>query len=501
MRILRNSSTFPVFALCFTAIAARVGFIAASWILLVTRFGLDPIVSGIMSAGMQGAITLMVPVSRQIFNRLSLLKSQRAGALLGMVSCLALLNANSMIVFIVVVTVASFSKVAIEATFPRITHSMLLEDVKFSPRLMGTQQGAVLFVSAVIAPVALLGSETGPMYIAFTLYFATCMVTMLLPKCGFDSYEEIITTDSKQKVFDRRFTDMANNECVRARQSRIHKFRRIPSTLLSLDLASQIIGGGSVAIMPLCFIHISKVSQGMDSALCFTFGIFAAITGLMLIPHILKRVGLSEKQEWIIICSAVAISLFTCSLYTTYFGIEVALVSAVVNGCVVVCMQTFLHRMASRNLTQQQYQEFGCKLMQRNAIARVLTPLFLGGVATATSLHFAFWTLMAMSAIFSLVLVARVSLIVYGRKSDLKALSFIEGALESTGEMQTLRRTRDDFDSEDSRVISELFEQRVRSRDELAAYNRLRFRAFLFRSSTAFSQKDSDVDAARGAPG
>lgn len=498
MRILRNSLSFPILALNFASIAARVGFIAASWLLLMDRFHVSPILSGIMSCAVQGFVTVMTPISRSIFSRVSLLTSQRIGAVLGLILSLTLIFVNDLIAFVLLVFVASFSKVAIESTFPRVTHAFLSSDPKFSAKLMGTQQSSVLFVSALIAPIALMGFHTAPMAIAAILYSVALGVTFVLSKCGDDGYTHIVTTHDSQVVFNRRFSDIKRNEEIRERQSRIHKFRRISSTLLMMDLFAQILGGGSVIMTPLVFKEVSHVSQGMDSTLCFVFGVFASLTGFVFFPLARKAITKSASREWIVLTCSVSLSLFTCVLYTTYFGVSVGVVAAVINGCVAITTQTMIHHIAARDMEQMQYQKFGCTLMQRNAIARVATPISLGVFAAITSIYSALMLLTFVSVVFTVIMGIRVSLIIHGRRFDHRTLRSIEDSAHPARKLRTSRRSRSDVSVEDARATFELVGRRhFQQITKIGPHHWIRIRSLSKRSTPSFPQEDSLVNATR----
>ena len=228
MRILRNSPQLPIFGLCAFSIAARVGFITSTFILLMSRFNVSPIISAFASISLQGSITMMRQLSNKLFKHLSLLSSQKFGAALGAVSCLLILTTHNLILFLFFVFIASFSKVAIDGTFPRVTHEYLVDDDKFASRLIGVQQGSMLFVSAIIAPIALSGLVIAPVLVCFALYALTFALVSVFPQCGSDSYEVIIDNDSSERLFQRRFGDIERNDWIRDKQSQIRKFRRIP---------------------------------------------------------------------------------------------------------------------------------------------------------------------------------------------------------------------------------------------------------------------------------
>ncbi len=498
MRILRIRGKFPVYSLVFFSVAARVGFIASTWIVLMSRFHVSPILSGLMSLMVQGLITVMKPLSSAVFKRVSLLTSQRAGAILGLTSCFALLFIHNIILFLAIVFCASFSKVMIEATFPRVTHAFLVQDTKFAPRLIGVQEGSILFVSAAIAPVAFAGSVLIPLVIAAVLYACTWAITYLFPECGSDSYEETLDSSSTTEQFNRRFSDIALNESIREYQSRIHKFRRIPSTLLSMDLFLNIIAGGCMALMPLCFKYISNVSQGMDSTLCFVYGGLAALTGFVLLPTIRKRATLTETHEWVLLVAAMGLGVITCVYYTTFAGVHIALLSAVVNGMALVTMQSLLRHVAARNLMQGEYQQFGCRLMQRNAIARVCSPIVVGVLASVTSLHFTMMVLLGLGGIFIAITVARVSLILYGRRYDYRLLASIEDPSHPARRLRTVRREGTDIVGVDANTSLELLRRRrIRSSSQPTTHHRLSVRSFRRGFTFTLSQKDSAMASTR----
>lgn len=501
MRISRNPEYLPVLLINFFSIASRVGLIASSWILLVNRFEINPILSAIMSMCVQGFIVAMNQISKKVTRNLSLLNTQRLGAIVGALSCLALLIVSNLVLFLTVVLFASFSKVLIESTFPRVTHRFLRNEKKFSSILMGTQQGSVLFVSLIIAPIAIFGNYDAPIVVTSALYFIALLVTVKFPSCADDNFEEVIQSGDSQAKFDRRFSDIAANENIRSRQSKIHKFRRIPSTLMTLDLSVQIAGGASMVLMPLCFIQISNVSQGMDSVLCFIFGLAAAITGLYLFPKMQSRVSSNERAEWIFLLVFVSVMMFSCVTYITFFGVFVALVSAFVNGFSIISYLAILHTIAARNLDQVQYQEFGCKIMQRNALARITAPIVVGGLANITSLSFAVYSVFIFLGVLAIANAARVILILNGRKLDERAVRSIESIDHSARKLRSNRRSRNDVDQNDKRAFEFLsIRYSLRPRIEFSSSNRVGVGGIETGTFDAFPQKDSFVDAARRAP-
>ncbi len=501
MRLLRNHPYQPIFLLGFFALAARIGVLASTWILFMARFNVTPVLSALMCVFGQGFITVMKPLSQQILSRYSLLVSQRSGAVIGIVSCIALIWIHNLALFLVLVLVASFSKVAIESTFPRVTHAFLVDDEKFSPRFIGIQQAAILFVSAIIAPVAFAGYVALPVVISAVLYGAVLVVTYLYPQCGDDGYVEVLDTHSTQEQFNRRFSDIRRNECIREHQSRIHRFRRIPSTLLSIDLFVCIIAGAAATLMPLCFREISHVGQGMDSLLCCIFGVFAAITGLVILPWVQRRVALTENQEFRSLVVLLALCLVSCIFYTTFAGVKVGIMCAVINGIAITANRSILHRIASRNLIQNEYQKFGCLLMQREALARVGTPIFIGVLASMTSLHFTVTVLVILAAVFVVVTGARVSLIVHGRRYDYRTLQSVENPLHSARKLRTGRRTGKDLITVNQELAHEFLQRRyLRSRTESSSHNRISIRRRSRWIAFAFPQEDKTVASTGRSP-
>lgn len=501
MRILRNSRLLPIYSICALAIAARFGFVTASLLLLMNRFQVSPMISAIMCVCLQGVVVAMQPISVRLFRVISLNASQKMGAILGLVACIALMHLQNLILFLFVVFLASFSRVAIEGTFPRVTHGFILEDHTFASRLIGCQQGSLVVLFAVVAPIAITGSVLGPMAIMVFLYLLILALAISYPQCGSDTYEEVLTAGSPQDKFERRFGDIVRNEVIREHQSRVHRFRRVPATLLSIDLFINIIVSGSIVLTPLCFISISKVPQSMDSVLAFAYGGLAAVTGLILLPLLRKKFNFTQNQEWIILACTLPIAFTTSILYSTIFGLEVGVVSAGINGVAVSIMLTFIQQIGARNLTQMQFQKFGCQLLQRNALARIVTPLVFGSLASFFTLRTTFLLLALTGLLFSLVSLTRVILIVHGRKLDHRTLLSIENTSHPARRLRTNRRSQSDVECDDTRlVIERLKAKRIQSQTRFAIYNKLRFRYFLFRTPITPTQKERTLASTRGTP-
>jgi len=502
MRILRNRPERQIFLLSAISTAARFGLSVSTFILLMNRFDVDPILAAAVGISLQGFATVTSQISKRLFKVVSLSTSQKIGASVGIFATLCMMQTNSAVLFLFLTFLSSFSRVALEATFPRVTHSMIVADKSFASRLVGVQQGSFLIVCVIIAPIALAGSVLGPMIVTAIFYSLVFLIALFYPACGIDSFEEAIEADDGQEKFDRRFEDIVRNENVRDNQSRVHKFRRTTSTLLSADLYINIIMSGSVLVMPLCFRDISKLSQAFESVFAILFGLTAAFTGLYLLPLLKRKFDLDQKQEWILIGVLLPVQ-FVCSiLYSSFLGLYLAMLCAASSGVFVTILLTTIQQLSARNLTLNQFQDFGCRLQQRSAIAKVITPLVLAMVASATSLIFAIVCLFLLAVLFSTISISRVILIVHGRRLDYKTLAAIEDLAQPVQALRTNRRSREDVDCEDTGVVVERLEQeRLRSRAKFAAYNRLRFRTFLFRAPAAFPQKDSYVDATRGSPG
>lgn len=494
MHGLRNSQHLPIYSLAFFSVAARVGFIMSTWVLLVSRFDIDPLIACITSAAIQGTIVVMAPLSRYAFGKMTLLKSQRIGIMLGCVLALGVLYVYQLWFFLCLVFVASISKVLVEGTFPRVTHAHIIEDGNFASRLVGVQQGAVLVVCAMIAPIALMGYSIIPMVLTAGLYFCALAVTVFAPECGQDSFEERITKNSPEETFHRRFSDMVINENIRIRQSRVHKYRRIPDALKMMDLFTNIICGGCAGLMPIVLRDVSKVSQGVDPLLCLVYGAIAAVTGVYLLPKLRQRWSSISRHEWSVVFIAFTLFLMTGIIYTTFFGVGVALAAAVVNGLTYGLLQSFIHHIGARHLTHDQYQQFGCQLMQRNAIARVFSPLVFGTIASITSLTFAMMCVIVLGCVFVAISLARVSLIVHGRKRDERILASITDPAHPARKLHTVRPSREGVLVTDFRASYGLVRgRRIRSGAEHSPHHIFGVRPFRGWLITPLPQKNSSV--------
>jgi len=502
MRILRNSSERQILVLSALSTAARFGLSVSVFIILMSRFEVSPVLAAAVGIGLQGFAVATNQISKRLFRFVSLSTSQKIGAVLGVAVSLLMVRVNSSSIFLMLAFLSSFSRVALEATFPRVTHSMIVADKSFASKFVGVQQGSFLFVCAIIAPIALSGSTVGPMLVTAVFYVLVLAVALFYPSCGVDSFEEIIGIEHSQEKFDRRFGDIARNEDVRISQSRIHKFRRTSSTLLSADLFINIIMSGSVLIMPLCFRDISKISQAFESIFAVVFGITAAVTGLCLLPRLKQRFAIEQNREWTLIAIALPLQV-TCSiLYTSFLGPVVAGICAALSGFLVTVLLTSIQQLSAKNLTINQFQDFGCKLQQRSAIAKVVTPIVVAVVVSLTTLTMAVVFLVVLASIFSFVTLSRVILVVHGRKLDYRLLDSIGNSSRPARKLRTRRRSREDVDCKDTRIVVERFKrERVRSREKFAAYNRIRISAFIFRAPVALPQENSHVDATRGSPG
>lgn len=194
MRILRISRTNPqlsVLSMSFVSNAARMGTIFVVWIILMKRFDVSPVLSGICCICVQGFAVGMKPLSEHIFRHISVLKSQRYGALLGSISVMLLVVAQNITMFLIVTLALSVSKVALESTIPRTTHKFLIESQGFAPKLVGTQQSAVLFMSLIVMPFAMANNYLLPALFTAIAYFVCVAITFVMPMCGDDNFVQV----------------------------------------------------------------------------------------------------------------------------------------------------------------------------------------------------------------------------------------------------------------------------------------------------------------------
>ncbi len=500
MRIVRDRAKFSIYILSFLAVASRVGFIASSWILLVSRFEINPILAGIMSILVQGFTIAMKPISEKCFNYVSVQTSLVLGGALGAICSVVLIRVNSIIPFLAVVLIASQSKVFLESTFPKITHSYVAKEENFSSKLTGVQQGAVLFVSALIAPIALSSIVLGPIYITAFLY-ASVLFFVLKYKfrhSKVDSIHQVI--NARESDIKRRLDDIVLNDSIRKNQSRIHKFRRVPATLLSMDLSINIISGSAMMLMPLCFIEMSKVSQGMDSTLCMIYGVFAILSGFILNPFLQSKVKLNDEKRWKLLLVTMSLAVLSTVFYTTFAGVTLAVVSAAVFGICLVMFHSNLYKIAANNLTDVQYQAFGTTIMQRNAIARVVSPVAIGVFTAMTSLEASLALVFVLSCIFVAVISCRVILILRGIRSAEKLLAEAGKLERRIEEPFTIRYSRGSLYQENTRTNQQAVYQVARSKQERSSYNRFRLYRLKIWFAIALPQKIPDVAPARGAP-
>lgn len=418
MRIMRDSPERPFYAIGLLAVAGRTALMASVWILLMARFDVSPMTSAATSIALQGTIIFSQPLSKKIFLHMTVLSSQRLGAGVGIISSSALLFIDNLAIFIAVAFIASTSKVALESTFPRITHSYTANDPKFASRFVGAKESGYLCASAIIAPIALSGFMVAPMVIAISIFIVVYAFTFLFPECGMDSYEEVLNADSTQERFDRRIGDIERNESIRENQSRIHKLRRIPSTLLLIVLFQNLVCGGSMALMALCLAQVSSLSQGVEPALGIIFGVSASFVGIIVMTWIRNNFKLSDGYEWGLLIFSYMLVMVSVILYTTIAGLYVAIIAAFFNGLSWAMCDSLLSQRAAQVLSVNEYHKFGCSMMQRDALGRIVAPLIVGAVATWTSLHGAFIFIGICALVFTLIISLRVILIMYGQQRD-----------------------------------------------------------------------------------
>ncbi len=192
MRVLRNSPERQILIFSGFSNAARFGLIVAAFIILMSRFDVTPILAAAVGISLQGFVIATSQLSKKLFQYISLSTSQKLGATIGVITSFFLLSANNIVFFLLLTLISSFTKVAIEATFPRVTHSMIVANRDFASRLVGVQQGSFVVVCAIIAPIALSGSVLGPMIVVLIFYLIVLALALLFPACGIDSFEEVI---------------------------------------------------------------------------------------------------------------------------------------------------------------------------------------------------------------------------------------------------------------------------------------------------------------------
>ena len=151
---------------------------------------------------------------------------------------------------------------------------------------------------------------------------------------------------------------------------------------------------------------------------------------------------------------------------------------------------------------QSEYQKFGCQLMQRNAIARVIMPIFIGTVASLTALDISFVVLFCFATMFSTFTIARVILIIHGRRSDIRILKSIEDNTHTARKLRTSRRAGDGVTCSNSKASNQFKSGRSSGqRFEFAPSDRVSIHDFRSRLTFASTQKNSTLDSTRRTPG
>lgn len=498
IRLLKSRPSLPIMIFGFLLVGARIGLITSTWLILMQRFSVNPIISGLTSVSLQGFVVMMKPLSEKIYERISISRSQIIGSAIGATSVVSMLLINNLAMFFCVVLLASVSKVMVEASFPLVTHRFINTDTSFSTRFFGTHQSAILVICALMAPFAMANNIVIPVLITFSFYVLGLIASIVMPECGY--IEEAIEDldNAPQEKFDRRFSDIVGNEIIRSNQSKIHKFRRIPSTLLMIMTFLNIVCGSASSLMALCFKEISGVSQGMDSVLLLVYGVSTALFGLWIIPKTLFKRELSMSVQWKLLFLGLVAGMVSMIYYITFAGVAVALGAAVINGLALTITYGLMNKIAANSLTKNQYKDFGCKVEQYNSISRVIAPIAIAIFASMTSLISAIYLLLVVCVIFSVITLARVILIINARKQEERVAELYLSYNGSNRELQTYGQKRRGLSDQTYRAPRSWRRINIRSRFRFSSHNRVSNNMFIFRNASSLSQKVSNVDSTGG---
>lgn len=394
-----------VLLLQFLAGVARVGFVASTFILLVSNFKLDTFSSSLITISLQGFTIFSSFISDRLFSKFTVRQIQYGGAFLGFACALSMAFTHNFYFFMTFVLIASIVKVAFETTLPAIGHKHIEHDKSFASKIVGFAQAGVLAISAIIACLMMMNLHFLPIYITSGIYLA---LSIAIYK-GYIKYE------------DSQFHKPATNEFKKVKQKTSFNTR----TLSHLDLSTQIAGGMSACLMPVVFKTISHVSQGTDSVLVFIVGMMAFVFGTKILPLINNKLNLSLKTQWYVLIFSIALTVLTSILFTTYFGMYAAFIGAALNGIGFSLAYAFLHSIAANEMDKHDYQLFNCGINQRAAMARIIAPISIGLISKFIDINSLMIVTFAIIFVVLSICILRVSIITRELNIETKPVEFI----------------------------------------------------------------------------
>lgn len=396
---------------------------------------------------------------------------------------MGLVFASNFYIFCVLIFFASGAKVTREITAGALNHKYLQKDKSFAARSTASEQAGVLAISAIVATLAFLNLNYVPMILSSTLYFL--LATVVLKRIvNFDEDDEQFRIQ-KQNEISKKHGNIFVGNAVRYRKQ----------TLAAIDFCSNMIAGISVCLMPVVFKTISHVSQGMDSLLTLICGLCAFGAGIKIIPKLNEKFELSAKTQWHGLLASACFVIVTSITFTTYFGLTVAYIGAVLNGMSLALTMSFMHTIAARELERSSYASFNCEIIQRAGKVRIAAPLAIGLLSKFVSIDTIFLIVIAIITLALAICILRVSIITREYESAVAPNTIIATAGSTPIIFSGVDRRRTSFAANYKAGRTKFLRRHNNTRPARPSFNRVRDYRFELRRVAASSQTYADMVA------